>query len=70
MSRAARARSAQTPPSAADCQSVASGGYSSSVKYLLEILGGFGDFGDFADFDDFADDFGDVDGGITTRTRV
>ena len=41
------------------------GGYSTSVKYLLEFLGELDDFGDFDDFGggigDFGGDFGDVD---------
>ena len=45
------------PPSAADRQSAASGGYSTSVKYHLEALG---------DFADFAGDFGGVDSRIAT----
>ena len=52
----------------ADCQSAALGGYSSLVKYLLEILGEFDDFDDFGGgFGDFGGDFGDVDGSISTH---
>ena len=74
MSRAPRARSARTPPTAADWQSAAVGGYSLSGLYHLDILGDFDDFGDFGDFGggfgDFGGDFGDVDGSISTCPRV